>query len=307
MDNIPESQMPDVREYLYIDADRIKNLLAQVYSGLPEGSEESHQRSRKMTAAISKIFSLGGEISSAHQSSEQRSLHDLHVTMLEENAEALGLLVDVSDAASRTKNWNRGKLHGKLSEGSLIRVESDVRVVDSSHFLQALKSFQRAAGDDDMEFMEMVESLTGALYGDQIAIRCYPCGVENPSCCFGGVVPGDSQYFKSERTTIFSRIGPDAQRWSALLQVARIPSRNPNHIRRDLSAFQGDLQQLTRTDNSINRHTFDSFILEIMREMEKAGIQEAPRFPEISVIPLALYRFVPRGGDLSELLDTEHD
>mgnify|MGYP001251288830 CR=1 FL=1 len=301
MANIPESEILDVREYLYVDSGRVRSLLAQLYKGVPEEEENLYQRSRKLTASISKVFGVGGEIGGVFQEQEKRSLNDLHVTMLEEYAEAMGVLMDVSEVAAMPKNWKRGKLHSKLSEGALIRLESDVRVIDAANFTKAMLAFSEAA-EDESQFAEQVRKMTTALYGDHIAIRCYPCGVEESSCCFGGIVPGDSEYFKSERSALFSRMGPDAQRWTALLQVARIPARGRQGARRSMADFQERFDDFQTSDGNFNRHTLDSFILEIMRELEEVGLQESQRFPEISVVPLAIYRFVPQGRELSDLL-----
>ncbi len=69
-----------------------------------------------------------------------------------------------------------------------------------------------------------------------------------------------------------------------------------------MADFQERFDDFQTSDGNFNRHTLDSFILEIMRELEEVGLQESQRFPEISVVPLAIYRFVPQGRELSDLL-----
>lgn len=306
MQNLPESEIPDVREYLYIDAQRVRNLLAQVQAGAPENISESTQRSRKLAASFAKIVGLSAEMTGSSERQESRSLNDLHVTMLEESALAMGVLSDVSVAASKRKNWLRGKLHSKLGEGSLIRLEADTRIIDSKNFTDAFSSFSDAMGEGGDDEANEMNDLVKALYGDHVAIRCYPCGVENSSCCFSGIVPGESSYFSSERSTLFSRVGPDAQRWTSLLQVARIPERSPGS-RRDFSQVMDQMRGFTDAGNDLNRHTFDSFLMEVMREFESSGLQESHRFPEISVVPLAVYRQVMPVDDLADLEEDDED
>jgi hypothetical protein len=223
--------------------------------------------------------------------------------MLEESALALGILKDVSSVAAKKKNWHRERLHKKLREGSLIRLEADTRIIDSRNFTDAFSRFSEVADEGDDQQVEEMNGFVKALYGDHVAIRCYPCGTDNTACCFSGIVPGDSPYFSSERSTLFSRIGPDAQRWTCLFQVARIPDRDPR-ARRDLSQVLDGMTEFTHAGSeNLNRHTFDSFLLEVMREFETSGLQESHRFPEISVVPLALYRQVLPIVGLEEIDD----
>jgi hypothetical protein len=91
--NLPESSLPDVRDYVYVDTMRVRSLLAQTDDGLRDERSSTSSRSRRLRLG-SKLtgYEHGRDLSEG----ETMSLADLHVSMLEESAEALGLLADVS-------------------------------------------------------------------------------------------------------------------------------------------------------------------------------------------------------------------
>ncbi|MFF0391672.1 hypothetical protein ACFYS8_23740 [Kitasatospora sp. NPDC004615] len=212
--------------------------------------------------------------------------------MLEENAQTLGLIADISDLANRPKNWLRGRLHRALVPGSLIRVTAPTQIIEFSSFVKSIESVGIAAGDDG-EFSGMIAKVVRAMYGEQPVIRSLPCGLDQPEYRFTGIVTDPAGYISKEREALFSRLGADAQAWTMVASVSRIPDKHAvvgiDGIQRAVESLKA---QLALSPDKIDRGSFESMVQETGRALESMGISEAPSWPAISVIPLAVYRSV---------------
>ncbi|MDI6412782.1 hypothetical protein QLX52_28670 [Streptomyces albus] len=285
MRNLPDSDIPDIREYLYVDTPRVRSLLAQFAAGLPEN--RMSDRTKKWTASFSQIVGLGRERSTSDQ--ETRSLADLHVAMLEEDAESLGLLSDVSIISQKKKNWNRGKLHRILSPGNFIRVTALTQIIDPASFAATARAMDSLG--DDSSFSEQVTLVTEALYRGQLVFRVLPCGTDETEYRYTGIVADPGNYLSDERSALNARFGAKAQEWTTLALVSRVPEQNTAPpLSRFESAVQGLAGAFEGDPDRLDRGALESLIQEAARALEDFGLSEAPNWPAISVTPLAVYR-----------------
>ncbi len=125
--NLPESSVPDLREYLFVDGPRVRSLVSQLRGGAPETASETGTRSSRLRAGL-KV--LEGESGRQTGMEETRALDDLYVSMLEEDATALELLQDLSGKITLPKTWLRGKV--RLSPGELVRITAPTSLFDPS-------------------------------------------------------------------------------------------------------------------------------------------------------------------------------
>lgn len=151
--NVPESEIPDLREYLFVDAPRVRMLVSQIRGGAPETTKSVTARSRHLRASL-KL--LEGERASQRSEEDTIALSDLYVSMLEEDADALGMLSDLSDRADKAKFWKRGGLRRSLEPGMLLRVTAPTRLMDASGLVDVWRSFEAATGKADNEFEDMM-------------------------------------------------------------------------------------------------------------------------------------------------------
>ncbi|WP_433328243.1 DUF6414 family protein [Spirillospora sp. CA-294931] len=290
MRNLPDSGVPDIREYLYVDTPRVRTLLAQFTAGLPEEESSTSGHIRKWQGSFNRIVGFSRERSESDQ--ESRSLADLHVAMLEEAAEARGVLGDISAAAAIAKNWNQERLHKALKVGALIRISSPTLLLDPAAFAKKAKKFDEVSGDT--EFSAVVTQVVESLYGDSLAVRILPCGPERPKLRFTGMIADPGDYLGKDRPTLFSRLGADAQEWTTVASISRIPRRGQSNYSAQLARIAGEVNQVMRQNTDrIERAALEVLIQETGRAMEEAGLSEAPSWPAISIVPLALYRQVP--------------
>jgi hypothetical protein len=128
-------QTPLVRDFLYVDIDRVRSMLAQLAGGAPEVVRERTSKLSTLggTVGLPPLSFQGGRNRSDEQE-ESRSLTDLTFVLFEESAEAVGLLSDISDEASRVDRWRSGHLQKTLLVSQLIRITAPVRLIDPVHF-----------------------------------------------------------------------------------------------------------------------------------------------------------------------------
>ncbi|MFF4861881.1 hypothetical protein ACFY3J_09105 [Streptomyces sp. NPDC001231] len=218
--------------------------------------------------------------------------------MLEDDAEYVQMLLDVSEVSKRPKNWNRGRLHRALRPGSLIRVKGPTSIIYPASFAASATAFDSFS--DDVNFSRDVEKIVHAMYGEHLTLRVYPCGQDEWEYQFSGVISDPGNYLAGEKTVLFSRLGADPQEWTTLATISRIPERDSTPPTARFERVMSTLQTVMG-DSEINRQVLERMIQETSRAMEGIGLSEAPTWPAISVIPLAVYRAVQPSQITAEL------
>ncbi|WP_143544454.1 MULTISPECIES: DUF6414 family protein [unclassified Rhodococcus (in: high G+C Gram-positive bacteria)] len=287
---IPESGEPFLRDFFYVDADRVRSLLAQLYEGVPEQVKQSEESHKKWMVGLRGLGTVLRESDSSAAAEETRALSDLHFAMFEEAAEATGFLTDVTDIASDPKRWKRSKLHRVLHEGDLVRFSAPTRIIDPRHITSTLQRQDAAFGGTNpkpggVEFSQ-VNKFVEALYGPGVVVRSFPAGLEEPECNFVGTLLDDPRYIEQERTSLFVRHGVDAQQWTVVGQIARLPVQGPSS-QFALGSFQDMFSQGTQ---SLGRAKLEEFLSQVVGMIERTGLSEAPQHPGIVITPLAVYR-----------------
>ncbi|MFH9471223.1 hypothetical protein ACH4LT_28745 [Streptomyces clavifer] len=277
-----------MRDYLYVDTPRVRTLLAQLSSGLPEEKRSDH--TRRWTDHLTGTEGPGHEEMTSDQ--EVRSLAELHVAMLEDDSEYTEMLLDVSDVSKKSKNWNRGRLHKALHPGSLIRVKGPTSVIHPASFAASVAAFD--AFSEDSEFAKDVSKIVHAMYGQHqhLTLRVFPCGENEWEYQYSGVISDPGNYLAGEREVLFSRLGADPQEWTTLAMISRIPERDSTSPAVRFERAISSLQAAMGDGEEVNRLVLERMIQETSRAMEGMGLSEAPTWPAISVIPLAVYRTV---------------
>ncbi len=344
-----------IREFLYVDVQRARSLLAQLEDGVVE-------QYVKRTALDdvgelgATIFGIGGKGTWSAQESheESRSLKDLTFVVFEEAARAQGLIVDV-DPSSDPEHWRSGSVHATLREGEVIRITGDVLITDPSYisarfaalsnFITALVEMQvesavnaalalrsaeldglreqmaransgqrkqierklesaetqvradaqrlvedQLGGETGIEGMRSIMKVMTSLIGESVGVRLLSCGLDHPEMGFAGSLIGRDEYLQRERDELFSRYSSVLRAWTAVMQVAHIP--NEGETTAALQMDTSSWQQLV-TGPALNRAAFDKAAADLLRMMDSIGVTEGPRWPTISVVPLAIYRSIP--------------
>ncbi|WP_455772236.1 DUF6414 family protein [Streptomyces parvus] len=286
-----------VRDYLYVDTPRVRTLLAQLSSGLPEARRSDH--TRRWTDRLTGGDGPGHEEGTRDQ--EVRSLAELHVAMLEDDAEYAQMLLDVSEVSKKAKNWNRGRLHKALHPGSLIRVKGPTSLIYPASFAASTAAFDSFG--DNSDFADDVDKVIRAMYGNHqhLTLRVFPCGEDEWECQYSGVICDPGNYLAGEKEVLFSRLGADPQEWTTLAMISRIPQRDSTPPEARFEKAMSSLEAAMDSGGEVNRKVLEKMIQETSRAMEGVGLSEAPTWPAVSVIPLAVYRAVRSSQITSEL------
>lgn len=138
------------------------------------------------------------------------------------------------------------------------------------------------AGSSLGQFKDVAETVA-AFTNDQISVRVLPCGRDYPDYHFAGTLLSRSEYIQEEREALFGRYGVYLNDWTAVMQIARIPSETPPPP----PDFN---RQFVTDDGRIDRTTFEQLAIDLIGDWEQKGLSEGSRYPAISTTILAIYR-----------------
>ncbi len=130
-----------LREFLYVDTDKVRSLIAQLDEGVPEESRQAESQSKKSKFGSSRIF--GYESGAGSEAVIQRSLLDAIFPRLEQVLEAEGALVDLSEELSEPGYWHE-KLRSDFPPGSIVRITGPARLFDARHAAEVLTGVSAA-------------------------------------------------------------------------------------------------------------------------------------------------------------------
>lgn len=319
---------PDLKEFLYVDVDRVRSLLSQLAGGFIEQIRSS-TGSNLSGGAQAMIFGVGakGDRTVSSQYEEARSLQDLTFAAFESLANENGYVSDLTPEYMEAEKWADGTIQTKLLPGQLIRASCAVQLLDAGFFRSRVERIlklaealvemdspgspsrssspskradankgadkQRAAKLAEMIGMPLgqfiaISDAVEAFSGDSVLVRLFPCGTDYPEFAFTGSLLGRSEYIQAERENLFSRYGQIPTRWTTVFQVAAVPQR--------IESVAEDVSKLPTTgaDGQVIRSNMEKIAANLLSTMEQIGIVEGARWPAVSITPLGLYRPVPQ-------------
>lgn len=263
--------------------------MSQLRGGAPESSVSKTSRSQKLLLGLR---ALGTEHSKDRSSEDVMALSDLYVSMLEEDAEALGMLRDVSEEARSSDFWKRGGGRKSLRPGMLIRVTATTRLMDPRSITQIWRSFDAAATRSDQELSPMLDAVD-ALYGDHLSLSVMPRGVKSTTKAFIGVIDHQIEFSTLDRGSLFSRLDPTGTELTSILQIARVPPESEKRMSPKELAVKFSSAMVNSGSERLDRAVLDEFLMAVMELTEAYGLQSAPQWPSLAVVPLSVYRQVP--------------
>lgn len=129
-----------LRDYLYVDLDKVSGLASQLYDGIPEKATNVTARQRKIEADLKLV--KGGSGSSSEDSVE-RSLGDSLFKDLETDLESLGLLRDVSEILAQGNAWD--SIEDIASPGKILRITAPGTLFQPAQMSDAIVGIATAA------------------------------------------------------------------------------------------------------------------------------------------------------------------
>jgi len=309
-----------LRDFLYLDADRIRSLLAQLDGGVVEQVIEKATTGGQAQAGgrVFGLFDLRGSLSRERASEQTKTLQDALYLIFEEAASRQGLLAEIEELGDPAA-WQDGSLHEQLREGQLLSCHAPTRILDARLFRERAHRFvewsevaqrleeseQKAAeereepaatepdrdapGEEDLAFIKDIGDLYGLLMADQISVRQFPCGVDRPELSLSGTLLARPEFLQEEREALFGKYGSALSKWTVVSQVATLPQPE--------QPAPGMPEEPAEDQGASRRFFFEALAVYGMRTFEEQGFVEAPAFPGVHVTPLAVYREVPVAGE----------
>ncbi len=132
-----------LREFLYVDTEKVRSLLAQIGDGgISEEIKITERTQTKLSIGAKNIANRDRD--SGFESSTTRSLADAVFPALEEAMEAAGYLVDISNDLQRPDFWT-DHLQDDYPEGSFVRITAPARLFDSTYVTRIFAGLSHAA------------------------------------------------------------------------------------------------------------------------------------------------------------------
>lgn len=128
-----------LREFLYVDTDKVRAMLAQLDGGVAEESRLT-ERTEKRTTVGPRVAAQHFQGSSGEEYTN-KSLGDALFPMLEDALESEGVLSDISLEVSDIDKWNRGDIKNSFPSGSLVRVTATGSFFDARYVAAAFSAF----------------------------------------------------------------------------------------------------------------------------------------------------------------------
>lgn len=135
----------------------------------------------------------------------------------------------------------------------------------------------------------MLESIKGIgdfveSFMSGVLVRQFPCGPAHLDFSILGILNDAEGALQENRELLFSKYGYGISRWTMVSQIAAIPAEGG--LVTELDPKNLDLADST----SVSRSNFESAAVNMMQMMEGLGFAAGPRYPSISVTPIAVFR-----------------
>ncbi|WP_156479290.1 hypothetical protein [Kocuria palustris] len=141
-----------LRDYLYVDIDKVHGLATQIYDGVPEKSSDLAARQSELGVDLKLLKGSRGK---SKQEVIDKSLGDAVFQDLESDLESLNFLSDISHEISTPQGWD--ELHERLQPGQIVRITAPATLFHPTHLSTTILNLATAA-DGIHQVMESFES-----------------------------------------------------------------------------------------------------------------------------------------------------
>ncbi|MFF4744017.1 hypothetical protein [Streptomyces sp. NPDC001268] len=132
-----------LREFLYVDTDKVRAMLAQLDGGVAEEERETNTQEKRSTVGP-RSFAQHLQVTGSERYT-QKSLGDALFPTLEQALESEGLLKDLSEEVSDLSQWTSGAVRESAPPGSLIRITAMGSLFDTRYTASVFSAFASVA------------------------------------------------------------------------------------------------------------------------------------------------------------------
>jgi hypothetical protein len=281
-----------IRDFFYLDTERVRSFIAQLQEGLPEAVQKSHTHTGK--GGLSHV--VRAEYAMERAESETRSMHHYLYSMLETALQRENKLVEV-DESYPLERWNGES----LPDGTLILARGRIQLLDVQRTVDALQSLPRLMkaisriqrsslrqgaappsgrskhtpptndlGFDPKDVADIGDVVEG-LYGNVIRLRVFPFP-DNAHCLAANLSLDNLHY---ERSSLFS-VGAiiPASQWRVMGIVDQMAVSSGSAVTGSGQTLEDILMGMLEAFSGIAKMTVSL------------------QWPVIGLTPLAIYRLI---------------
>ena len=141
-----KDEVRKVREFLYVDHERIRSYYSQINRGVIE-SIISRGTGHVAGEFGVRLFGFGPSASAGceREREESRSLQDLNYVIFEELFEKEGLIKDITDETDNIENWDSGQIYSDIDEGDIVRYTGNIQILDPEFVKNRFSQFGKMA------------------------------------------------------------------------------------------------------------------------------------------------------------------
>ncbi|MEU0754427.1 DUF6414 family protein [Streptomyces albogriseolus] len=320
-----------LREFLYVDTDKVRAMLAQIDGGIREEERETERTEKRTTVGprVAGQYFQG----SGSETYTNKSLGDALFPTLEEALESEQLLHDISEEASDPHAWSSGALREKFPPGSLVRVTAMGSLYDTRYVATTFAAFssvmaglagigalpstaparpakgkggrqqsgsprsKQASGtpaiEDAIQDFPDIGGVDGSNLRSyvQVSKGVFAPGLHVNLAPVEGVLIGSR--LQEGRQFLDSEADILFARYGTEQQEWTVVGSIGSYGTKETGLPAMDF---TDADGNLNRAKFAEAMNAQMRNLGRLGFIDLPQHPGFSMIPLAVYRSIARSG-----------
>lgn len=194
----------NIRDFIYLDVERMKSIFSQIHEGIIEQSTEEKGGQKNISAGgsghggIPGFAKLKGEISGGilweNKETETKTLHDHMFNIVEEVLRKEDSIYVINGNDKKIKKaWKDGALSQKIPDNAFVLIKGRVMIDDYSRFEQIARNFNELSTtfggfqnmNFDDSFISSIFLLMNLFYQNELFIKVLPYQ-DNPYLRFIG-------------------------------------------------------------------------------------------------------------------------
>ena len=299
----------DLKDFIYLDIDRIRSLTSQLFEGIPEAIDSKNGKEQdikgKVKGGVPLLISGGleGSLLFRQEKTETKSLQHYIYVLFENKLNDLEEL-KVLDGKFDEKDWVDGIVREDLKETDFIKITTNVKIFDYEYLDNVFKMVKglpdtvaeltsmsltkdkrkqkkretlREMGAQDWDStIKPISKFVDTMYKGIISLKIYPVGTDSAPYLLGRL---NKNYLQYDRETLLFQYGTEPnQKWTIVGQISTIP---------DEKGIAVEKPQLKEGYNMLDMENMMEYILKLM---VTTGLKFSVSYPSIGIIPLAIYR-----------------
>ncbi|RCV62892.1 hypothetical protein C5S53_16755 [Methanophagales archaeon] len=299
----------DLKDFIYLDIDRVRSFTSQLFEGIPETSNSKNGKEQdikgKFKGGVPLLASGGveGGLLLRQEKTETKSLQHYIYVLFENKLNDLKKLKVLNEKFDK-KNWVDGIVRKGLKESEFIKITANVKIFDYEYLdtvfkmvkelpdtvaeltsmsltkdkkKQKKREMLKEMGAQDWDStIRSISKFIDTMYKGIISLKIYPVGTDSAPYLLGRL---NKNYLQYDRETLLFQYGTEPnQKWTIVGQISTIPDKKETTV---------EEPQLKDEYNMLDVENIMEYILKIM---VSTGLKFSVSYPSIGIIPLAIYR-----------------